>query len=133
MKTIALLGRSLLVLGLVPAFAEAATATSPFGPPTVIAGVICPPAISQTSPSPGGPSPLTVSAQVGCPNGTSSSAWAELQSIRLLGDSYNGSISGAPDAVTDLLPLVTPTRPYSHVELAVATSHVDDFSTRGSS
>ena len=70
---------------------------------------------------------MSVSAQVGCPNGTTSFAWAEMQSIQLVGDSYLGSISGSPDAVVALLPLVTPTLHHSHVELAVNTSHEDDL------
>ncbi|MCX6597654.1 MAG: hypothetical protein NTV70_14945 [Acidobacteria bacterium] len=130
MKKLFFLNRALLACGLIPALAYAATATSPFGVGSVVtAGVVCPPAISQTKDArhlPGGPAIYDpVDATAACPNGTFSRAWANSLSIALSGDSVNGSISGAPAAVAELLPLVRPTRPHSQVSLTIATSTSD--------
>ncbi|MCX6597652.1 MAG: hypothetical protein NTV70_14935 [Acidobacteria bacterium] len=125
MKDMTFLSRSLLAFALASATASAATALSWFGWPSAdfSAGVICPPAISQTAF--GGidqENGRTVAvASVGCPNGTNSQASANMTHMTLSGESFQGGVSGAPSAVINLLPLVTPTREYSTVLLLVDT------------
>ncbi|MCX6597653.1 MAG: hypothetical protein NTV70_14940 [Acidobacteria bacterium] len=120
MKSMVALNRSLLALGFAPALTFAATAYSSYGLPAgfATAGVVCPPAISQSVQTP--PAPV---AMVACPNGSFSQSWAgggpDGGSMMLSGESANGSISGAPAAVAGLLSLVTPTLHHSRVNLTV--------------